>query len=487
MGGQILSWLIIAYLLFLFPVLAGSILVREKEKEIGVCYFKGMAVSFALFFFMAYVFDYLNFTLSKLAYAYAAAVTVLSVLALAALIARKGRIKISRACLLPYIAAGVLTALFAVFRRDTSADSVLESALTHLCFDRISGLCPYTGQELAGTCHRGYLPAFYGALSRLSGIHVSVIGKILMPFAAALMALAAYRLFIGYFCKNKEKRSVWFLWGILYLWIFLCFGRFPGYRTLWEAPWTPECLIFICFLPALISLFLKKTWEWRDSAFLVSLIISAAFAADGRILQKAERTLLAALVVLILILILTFLFRLFRPPVLRRGKRVTEKSRKKHIIIVGCAAVAFAVLSVLGKGCIITDSAYGIPDNRYKMDREVMEIRMMLEGMESVKMLAPPEAAAQIRDADLKVWLLIGPDTEWICNSPSQIRLNEIAEDLRVNGYEPAKLIQHGKSEGCNVIVSYGGPGGETDGEELFSSYGFVKIGETESYAVYVQ
>lgn len=487
MVGQILSWLIIAYLLFLFPVLAGSILIREKEKEIGICYFKGMAVSFAALFLEAYVFDYLDFTLSELAYAYAATVAVMSVFALTALIVRKGRIKISRAYLLPYIAAGILTGLFAVFRQDTSADSVLESALTHLSCDRISGLCPYTGQELAGTCHRGYLPAFYGGLSRLSGIHVSVIGKIFMAFAAVFMALAAYRLFIGYFCKNKEKRSVWFLWGILYLWIFLCFEGFPGFRALWEAPWTPECLIFICFLPAFISLFLQKAWEWRDSVFLASLVISAGFAADGRILQKAERDLLAAFVVLLLILILTACFRLLRIPAWRKGEKVENKSRKKHIMVAGGAALVFALMSVLGKGCIITDSAYEIPDNRYKMNREVMEIRMMLEGMESVKMLAPPEVAAQIRDADLKVHLLIGPDTEMICDSPSQIRLSEIAEDLKINGYEPAKLIQHGKSEGCNVIVAYGEPVGESEREELFLSYGFVKIGETKSYAVYVQ
>lgn len=480
MVGQILSLLIIAYLLFLFPVLVGSILIREKEKEIGICYFKGMAVSFAALFLEAYVFDYLDFTLSELAYAYAATVAVMSVFALTALIVRKGRIKISRAYLLPYIAAGILTGLFAVFRQDTSADSVLESALTHLSCDRISGLSPYTGQELFGTCHTGYLPAFYAVLSRLSGIHVSVIGKIMMPFVAVLMALGAYRLFIGYFCKNKEKCSVWILWGILYLWTFLCFGRFAGYRALWEAPWTSECLIFICFLPALIFLFLEKTWEWRHSVFLVSLIVSIGFAADRRLLQGAERKLFAALLVLTLILILTFLFQ---SHVLRKEKKIKGKRDKKCYMIGVFAAVVFAVISVLGKGCIITDSAYGIPDNRYKMDREVMEIRMMLEGMESVKMLAPPEAAAQIRDADLKVELLIGPDTEWICSSPSQIRLSEIAEDLRVNGYEPAKLIQHGKAEGCNVVVAYG----ESGGEELFSSYGFVKIGETKSYAVYVQ
>ena len=89
MGGQILSWLIIVSLLFLFPVLAGSILIREREKEIGICYFKGMAVSFAALFLEAYVFDYLDFTLSELAYAYAASVAVMSVFSMGGLIVRK--------------------------------------------------------------------------------------------------------------------------------------------------------------------------------------------------------------------------------------------------------------------------------------------------------------------------------------------------------------------------------------------------------------
>lgn len=474
MVGQILSWLIIGYLLFLFPVLVGSLLTREKEKEIGICYLKGMAVSFALFFLVAYVFDYLDASLSKLAYAYAATVIVLSVCALGALIVQKGRMKASRFCLPPYLAAGIITVVFTVFRRDTSTDSVLESALTYLAYDRISGLSPYTGQELPGTIHMGFVPAFYASLSRLSGIHVAVIGKILMPFAAVLMALAAYRLLIGHFCKNKTKRLAWGLWGILYLWIFMCFAGFPGYRTLWEAAWTPECLIFICFLPSLISLFLEEAWEWRDSVFLTSLLISVGFAVDVRTMQGIKRMLPVILLILLLILIAWFVPAVKKLPWTRAVKTV----------LISAAAV-FAVLSVLGKGCIITDSAYAPPDNRYKIDREVMEIRMMLEDMESVRMLAPPEAAAQLRDGDLKVNLLIGPDTELTSHTPEETRMREIAEDLRVNGYEPAKLIQHGGAEGCNVITAYREPDGEAAQEELFLSYGFAKIGETESYAVY--
>lgn len=49
MIGQIASLLITAYLLFLFPVLLGTLFMAGKEKEIGTAYLKGMVVSLGLF------------------------------------------------------------------------------------------------------------------------------------------------------------------------------------------------------------------------------------------------------------------------------------------------------------------------------------------------------------------------------------------------------------------------------------------------------
>ena len=189
--------------------------------------------------------------------------------------------------------------------------------------------------------------------------------------------------------------------------------------------------------------------------------------------------------VLPFLMVLLFLFALFRKRILWLLRYFISLCYKKNVknygIPIGMAALALA--SVLLGGCIITDSAYGMPDNRYKINGEIMQIRMMAEPMEQPKMLAPPEVAAQIRDGDLKVSLVFGPDAaDYRGNDGILIRQKEIADDLMLNGYDVMKLIQHGTVEGCNLIVAY--KAGDEQ-EEIFNQFGFFKLGETASYTVY--
>lgn len=483
MGGQIISCVIIGYLLFLFPTLMGSLLIREKEKEIGICYLYGMVVSFALFFLEAYVCDYFDLSLSRLASAYAITAAVITICALIVLLGQRRGLRLSVKYLAHNMTAGILTAVFVVFRRDTATDSVLENALTHFAADKITGLSPYTGEAYTEAVHTGFVPAFYAALSKLSGLHVTVIAKFLVPFAVVFAALAAYRILICRFCDNDGKKTSQGLWIVLFLWLFLCFENFPGYRMLWEASWTPECLIWACFLPVLLWLFAAKKWEPRLSLLFIAIIADIGFAADAGMVQNLSRILPGLLIVLIIL----FLGISMKRPLARLRERIGKTAGSKRLFKTALSlfAVTFAGISIVWNGCIVTDSTYALPGNRYKMEPEVMQIHMMSENQEYVKMLAPPEVTAQIREKDLKVNLLVGADMANEPDAPELMRLKEIAADLEVNEYEPIKLIQHGMAEGCNLIVAYRDERTKGAQEELFRTYGYRKIGETEHYTVY--
>lgn len=478
MIGQIASLLITVYLLFLFPVLLGALFTAGKEKEIGTAYLNGMVVSLGLFLIEAYAADYFVLSLGQLANAYAVTVGIASVAALAGLVIFRSRLKMPRLYRFHYLTVLMVTLLFVGLRLDTSGDNVLETALTAVWSGRMSAFSPYTGLELAAKETGGYLPVFYAVLSKISGLHVTLIGKLLMPFLAVLMGIAAYRLLLFRVLGKDTKRSWYGLWMILFLWLFLCFSEIPGYRVLWEAPWTPECFVFICFLPLLIYLLSRRSWNGYFSFLLAFLVIDIALTASGDMRERTKNA-LPFLIVLLLV------FALFRKHILWLLRHFISLCYKKNVknygIPIGMAALALA--SVFLGGCIITDSVYGMPDNRYKINAEVMQIRIMAEPIVQPKMLAPPEVAAQIRDGDLKVSLVFGPDAaDYRGNDGMLIRQKEIADDLRLNGYDTMKLIQHGMAEGCNLIVAY--KEGEEQ-EEIFKQFGFSKLGDTASYMVY--
>ena len=273
------SLLITAYLLFLFPVLLGALFMAGKEKEIGTAYLNGMVVSLGLFLEEAYVADYFALSLGQLSKIYVVTAGVASVAALTVLVIFKGRLKVPRLYRFHYLAVLIITLLFVGLRLDTSVDDVLETALTAVRWGRMSAFSPYTGLELAPKEAGGYLPGFYAVLSRISGLHVTMIGKLVMPFVVVLMGITAYRLLLFRFLGKDTKRSWYGLWMILFLWLFLCFPEIPGYRVLWEAPWTPECLIFICFLPMLIYLLSRRKWIGYFSCLLAFLVLDRAMTA----------------------------------------------------------------------------------------------------------------------------------------------------------------------------------------------------------------
>lgn len=112
-------------------------------------------------------------------------------------------------------------------------------------------------------------------------------------------------------------------------------------------------------------------------------------------------------------------------------------------------------------GCILFNSTYAFPDNRFKMDKEIMDVREMLEDIPEVKMLAPFEVSVQIQDCDAKVKL--------VCDNPSEL-CDMQSIDGMLNRYPDANIV---------VLPS-------TDADEsLLYSLEYLKIGSTENYEVY--
>lgn len=478
MVGQIASLLITVYLLFFLPVLLGTLFIRGKEKEIGTAYLNGMILLLGVFLAEAYAADYFNCSLSGLALAYAVTAGIISVGALVIFAASASRFRLPVLYRYHYLAVIVVMLLFVGLRQDTSADSVLETALTAVWSDRMFAFSPYTGHELVSHGFFGYLPAFYGALSKLSGLHVTLIGKLLMPFCTVLMAMGAYRLLLSEILGKDTKRSWYGLWFILFLWLFLCFPELPGYYVLWEAAWTPESLVYICFVPMLVYLLSKRKWNWRFSVLLAFLVMDMGLSA-GEEMRKAVQGALPFLFLLFLA------SALFKKRILWMLKSFVCLCRKRNVknYVFFVSLSALAVLSAFLGGCVITNSAYAMPDNRYKINGEIMQIRIMAEPVEKPRMLAPPEVSAQIRDGDLKVFLLLGPKAgEYTGTDVTLIRQKEIAHDLALNGYDSMKLIQHATAEGCNMVVAY--KAGEEQ-EKIFEQFGYLKMGETDSYEVY--
>lgn len=431
---------------------------------------------------------YLEGSLPGLVRVYALIVGLLSIVAVILLIRQKAVVELSRTYRYHYLAAGILTFVFVVFKCDNSTDSVLETAMMALHTGKLYGYSPYTGQPLMGNMlskmgSGGLLPAFYAVLSKLSGIHVTVIGKLAIPFAVVCMALTAHRLLVCRLFGTDTKRSSHALWLVLSAWIFFCFQGFVGYRPLWDAPWTSGCLIFYCIAPLLFYLFLEKEWNPRFSALFLLTVVTFLLLFPVDMWEKAKGV--AAVTAVFLIL-----YAVFQKPPARLGNLIADVFPKKCTggLIIPLTVVLPAVLSVIFHGCIITDSQYAMPDNRYKMDAEVMQIRTLLEpAAGEIKMLAPPKVCAQIRDADFKINLLFGTDALEAEADAEGIRIKEIAQDLAVNEYEPVKLIQHARAENCNYVVSCKKTEalGVQDADALFYQYGFLKAGETASYIVY--
>lgn len=432
MISNVVSLLIIAYLLVVFPVLLGMSVTSEKKQDVCVVYLYGTLVVITLFHIEAAVLWYLEQPLQLLAYVYGATVLFLSLLAVVQILKKNKRIGLPKDSYIAYGIAALIAIFMVVFRQDTSTDLLLEQALKMGAENRIGNLWV----------------SYYEVLAKLGGVHVTLIGKWMIPLILAFVSFTAFRLL--------HKQSVW---PVLIGWIFVCTDVFPSFLLLWESPWSPKAWGLCCLVPMFAILLWEKSWNAEKSIlWIVVLIQLMLYAVCGLHWQVLLYVLLAAAICGIMLC-------------------------KYKKILGGIGLAGVFVLVFVCDSCIFSNSTFAIPDNRFKMDKQVMEVRAMLEPMETAKMIAPPEVLSQINDGDLKVRSVVSIETLEE-GALEKIQEEEMLLDLQNNQYSSEKLIQHARKEQCNIVVAYKGEE-ETIQRELFERYGFALLGQTEDYFVY--
>lgn len=312
-----------------------------------------------------------------------------------------------------------LAAIVCVFRMDTSTDNILETALTAVLHNGDFSYSPFTGELMVTTSYWSPMTLFYSILARIFDVHPVLIGKILMPVLVMILFITVWRmLFEQLFGKNIQTQIA--LWILLVSSVMFCFSKPYDFTGLWVSPWTDRSIFVYIILPlmgtGLLGIF-KRLYSKQKQT-----INSKFGGADSQ-------------------------------------DRYFKLGKRGFIIFAFFWTVSIAVATGLN-GCIFLNSTYAFPDNRFKMDKEIMDIREMLEGVPEVKMLAPFEVATQIQDCDDKVKL--------VCNPDELSDVSSITDMLE-------------KYNNANIVVL---PKSCANENEMYT-LDYLKFGNTEKYEVY--
>ena len=309
--------------------------------------------------------------------------------------------------MIPYLMGLVFAVIIVLFRRDTATDMVLEQSLSMVLHDGASNYCPYTDILLSENIRIDPMSYIYAWLAQFLDMHPILIGKWLMPCVVMALFMIGYSLLLS---ELFGKESTWNAF-IIATWLGIsctwCFGGTWDFTDLYVSPWTSKSILIYGVLPFVLFLICKLTKK------------------------------------------------IFRLGTIQLG----EINRKKAIVFGICSLIIMIMGSVQG-GCIWFNSEYAIPDNRFKMDYEIMQIREMVEGMEEVRMVAPKEVAIQIRDCDHKVTLVGTPDEM----DNSQFYTEALLDE------RPANIVVCAKGKMT---------------EEQFYGLGYLLYGETDTYVIY--
>lgn len=322
-----------------------------------------------------------------------------------------------------YLFGMVFAAVFCIFRLDTSTDCVLEMALTAVLHNGNFSYSPFTGEAMAMSAYWSPMTWIYVVTAQILDVHPVLIGKLLMPFVVVFFFITAWKmLFEQLFGKNEQTVAA--LWILLISSLVFCFSKPYDFTGLWEAPWTDKSVALYVLLPltgVAVIWVIKKLFYKTESASGIEKISEQ----DG----------------------------------LDHGSRHFKIQKKYFTLFLAIWAVS-AIVSIAFNGCILFNSTYAFPDNRFKMNKEIMEIREMVEGVPEVKMLAPFEVEMQIRDCDDKVRLVRSPYEETGTDS--------IKEALE-------------KYQNVNIVVL-----SKADADEdMLCTLGYTRMGSTENYEVY--
>lgn len=322
-----------------------------------------------------------------------------------------------------YLFSMIFAAAVCVFRIDTSTDCVLEMALTAVLHKGDFSYSPFTGAATTAAAYWSPMTWVYTALGRIFDVHPVLIGKFLMPLAVMFLFVTAWKIIFEQLL-GKNGRAGTALWILLISSLFLCFSKPYDFTGLWESPWTDKSVALYVLLPL--------------TGAAVIRMVRKVLCRIGNVRDNSG----------------------IKEEILSDHKDGYLKAHKKEFMtflgfwVMGMAAAA------LFKGCILFNSIYAFPDNRFKINKEVMEIREMVESVPEVKMLAPFLVGTQIRDCDDKVKL--------VCSPYEAAGMRSVKEALE-------------KYPEANIVVL---PKADAD-EELLYTLNYDKMGSTEEYEIY--
>ncbi len=322
-----------------------------------------------------------------------------------------------------YFVGMIFATVLCIFRLDTSTDCVLEMALTAVLHKGDFSYSPFTGEIMAMPVYWSPMTWVYMVLAQILDVHPVLIGKFLMPLVVVFLFITAWKMILEQLL-GKNRRTETALWILLISSLVFCFSKPYDFTGLWESPWTDKSIVIYVLLPLTVAALI---WMAKKIFYKIKCIPDMEQSNKRDVMDHISGCL---------------------------------KIKKKFFTLFLTFWAVSVVAAIAFNGCILFNSTYAFPDNRFKMNKEIMEIREMVEGVPEVKMLAPFEIGMQIRDCDDKVKL--------VCSPYDETEIGSIKETLK-------------KYNDANIVVL---PKENAD-EDVLYTLGYTRMGITEEYEIY--
>lgn len=146
---------------------------------------------------------------------------------------------------------------------------------------------------------------------------------------------------------------------------------------------------------------------------------------------------------------------------------ITQQEEKKQWILAG-GCIIILLVSI---NFTFSLENIKLPDNKYKISEEAMELQQILSGFGSVYVIAPREIEEQLREYDTSIRVMGGDSDKW-----------NVLTDISSNWSDTDKLVNYAMTYGCNCIVYP-----KDDEVRLTMGDGkFALSADTENYYIYL-
>lgn len=449
----------IGYLFIIVPVVLGIFFDKKDKIDFAKAWISGFVGLYGVLisiFFVERQIDTVRIWMKQYGiYGFIVVTGLLFLIVLYKVIKRKLLLLWNREYLKQEVTLLGITAFMVVFRQDTSLDSVLEHANAIQMGYTKEHLASYWIEYCSEFCH---MPA-------------TVMGKWIMPFILSFATITVWKMLIEKMTVSikDRKKLLWILEACL---LFFAFPIEGSFRDFWEMPWAATSILVYIFVPYFLYLLADTEWNVKKAVLVIIMLntfLCLGFFADDEMLMGAFVNIL-----LFGLFLAVYRWWLSRNHIVFRGKWIT------WVVTPG-----ICLLSIIFHGCIITESRYAIPDNKYKMDKSVMQLRILAQEVSKPVMLGDLQVLSQINDCDTFVTIPYDADILQREVEPQDEHLLDTVKTLELNHYEPIVMIQKAEMLGCNLIAYPISKDFTENPEEIFAYFGYRVLGVDDKYVLY--